>query len=139
MHEAHRHPYIERLAQMYLLRFHHREQFGNRACAAWRQVFVLLLMPWMRKHRVSRQVRIQQSLKSLTANRLIAVEQDKNIVERFGEDVHNAAVTTTAIAKDFVEQTADELVDAFEVSGATAKVAVDTATQGLSHAMKQGG
>ena len=48
-HEAHRHPYIERLAGMYLMRLKHGEYFSGDAGAQWRVVFTLTLMPWLVK------------------------------------------------------------------------------------------
>lgn len=47
----HRHPYIERLGFLYLMKLHHRNDFGTRVGAYWRLLFVLILMPWMRRYR----------------------------------------------------------------------------------------
>lgn len=54
VHEAHRHPYIERLATLYLYRwaYYRRNQFGKTSGACWRLVFVLTLMPWLVRDRV---------------------------------------------------------------------------------------
>ena len=54
VHEAHRHPFIERLATLYLYRWAYcgRNGFGNTPNACWRLVFVLTLMPWFVKDRV---------------------------------------------------------------------------------------
>uniref|UniRef100_A0A7S3UDG6 Uncharacterized protein n=1 Tax=Picocystis salinarum TaxID=88271 RepID=A0A7S3UDG6_9CHLO len=54
VHEAHRHPFIERLATLYLYRWAYRGKsgFGNTPSACWRLIFVLTLMPWFVKDRV---------------------------------------------------------------------------------------
>ena len=49
-HEAHRHPYIERLGVMYMLALRYND-FGSYACTRWRLLFVYALLPWMRKYR----------------------------------------------------------------------------------------
>ena len=51
-HEAHRHPYLERLGVMYLLKLGH-DDFGDYAGTCWRMLFVYALVPWMRKHRIN--------------------------------------------------------------------------------------
>ncbi len=52
-HEAHNHPYIERLSKIYLLKIHHSNNFANDAGTAWRLIFVLTLLPWLRQYRVT--------------------------------------------------------------------------------------
>ena len=44
VHEAHRHPYIERLGVMYMLKLRYGSAFMNRAGTSWRILFVLALM-----------------------------------------------------------------------------------------------
>jgi len=51
-HEAHRHPYIDLLGVIYLMKLQYGDNFGNRAGSTWRLVFVYALMPWMQKYRI---------------------------------------------------------------------------------------
>ena len=61
LHEAHRHPFIERLGAMYLMRLRHKG-FGSNAGGCWRQLFVLTLFPWLLKYRVSHEQRCIESV-----------------------------------------------------------------------------
>jgi hypothetical protein len=54
IHEAHRHMFIERFGLLCLLKLHAGSKFGTRAGSAWRLLFVLITMPWLRKYRVDR-------------------------------------------------------------------------------------
>ena len=65
VHEAHRHPYMERLAQMYVMKAQHRSTFVTEAGAAWRQLILLAYMPWLSKYRVFGEERREQALEAL--------------------------------------------------------------------------
>lgn len=51
-HEAHNHPYIQRLSKIYLLKIRHGSDFANDAGTCWRLIFVLTLFPWLRQYRM---------------------------------------------------------------------------------------
>ena len=51
VHEAHRHPYLDIIGSIYLMRLGHGNQFISNAGSAWRRLFVLALMPWLQKYR----------------------------------------------------------------------------------------
>jgi hypothetical protein len=50
--DAHRHPYIERLGMMYMMKLKHGDKFGKKSSSTWRLLFVFALMPWLRKYRI---------------------------------------------------------------------------------------
>jgi len=50
--DAHRHPYIELLGLMYLMKLRHKDKFGTGSGTAWRLLFVIALMPWLKKKRI---------------------------------------------------------------------------------------
>eukprot|EP00568_Trieres_chinensis_P014101 CAMPEP_0183326472 /NCGR_PEP_ID=MMETSP0160_2-20130417/82261_1 /TAXON_ID=2839 ORGANISM="Odontella Sinensis, Strain Grunow 1884" /NCGR_SAMPLE_ID=MMETSP0160_2 /ASSEMBLY_ACC=CAM_ASM_000250 /LENGTH=611 /DNA_ID=CAMNT_0025494465 /DNA_START=70 /DNA_END=1905 /DNA_ORIENTATION=- len=51
-HEAHRHPYLELLGAMYMMKLRYQENFGRRSGSCWRLLFVYALMPWLSKYRI---------------------------------------------------------------------------------------
>jgi len=52
LHDAHRHPYMERLGQIYMLKLRHSDDFGLPSGSAWRLIVVMALMPWLRRFRI---------------------------------------------------------------------------------------
>jgi hypothetical protein len=50
--EAHRHPWIERLGSMYMMKLRHGDDFARTSGSVWRLLFVFALMPWLRKYRI---------------------------------------------------------------------------------------
>ena len=51
-HEAHRHPYLERIGVMYMMKLRYGDRFGNESGTSWRLLFVYALLPWLRKYRI---------------------------------------------------------------------------------------
>jgi hypothetical protein len=51
-HEAHRHPYMELLGVIYMMKLRHGAQFGNRAGSCWRLIFVHAMLPWLQTFRI---------------------------------------------------------------------------------------
>lgn len=50
--DAHRHPYIERLGMMYIMKLKHGDNFAKRTGSIWRLLFVFALFPWLRQYRI---------------------------------------------------------------------------------------
>lgn len=65
VHEAHHHPYMERLAQMYVMKARYRNTFVSRAGTVWRQLVLLAFLPWMARCRVFGSERRKQALETL--------------------------------------------------------------------------
>ena len=96
VHEAHRHPYLERLAQMYLMKVKHNTSFCSGAGAVWRQLFVQAIMPWARKYRVFNEERLSETMKALSKRRMEIEEDNKGTLARMGEDLGDLKDNATA-------------------------------------------
>jgi hypothetical protein len=87
VHEAHRHPYIERLGAMYLMRLRHPSFASNDACACWRQLLVLTLMPWLMKYRVFHEQRSIESLQDQASEKAVQAEEDREALAEMAGDI----------------------------------------------------
>ena len=102
VHEAHRHPYLERLAQVYLMKLAHPQKFcGTRAGVVWRQLAVLALCPWLSRYRVLGQDRLAMRAYSVDEDEL--QQDERGIEEIFLQDgvvgdVHAAVGEAGALA-----------------------------------------
>ena len=52
LHESHKHPWLEVLGKLYLMKFRHRENFISSAGYSYRLIFTLSLLPYLRKYRL---------------------------------------------------------------------------------------
>jgi hypothetical protein len=71
IHDAHRHPYMERWGLLYLLKLRHGASFGTPAGAAWRILLTLALMPWLRNYRVYPQLQASEWLSARHSSALV--------------------------------------------------------------------
>lgn len=126
LHEAHRHPYLERLAQMYLMKIRH-ETFVSNAGAVWRQLFVLAVMPWMRKHRVFSEERLSQAIEALSKRRLEAEEEAKGLPTRLEEDVIGMQHAVGSAGADGVASVAAAAENTIAITGHAFKFVADVA------------
>jgi hypothetical protein len=80
VHEAHRHPFIDRLGTMYLMCLRHKT-FGTNAGACWRQLFTLTLMPWLMKYRMFHEQRSMESLRDQESELELQKDEDKEYLQ----------------------------------------------------------
>jgi len=104
-HDAHRHPYIERLGTMYLMKLKH-DGFGTDAGCCWRQLFVVALMPWLTKHRVFNDERFEAALIEFKQKQL---EREEETKEK-SKDAHLKVV-------GFVTTMGNELIEGIATGG----------------------
>ena len=75
-HEAHRHPYLERIGVMYMMKLRYGDRFGNEAGTAWRLLFVYALLPWLRKYRIGGDGADDEVVRSLRSTHLTINKSD---------------------------------------------------------------
>jgi len=86
VHEAHRHPYLERLAQMYLMKLRNEKSFICDAGAVWRQLAVMVLFPWMIKYRVHDKDRQAEAMAELRREEIYRRHRNQlRLAKRFTE------------------------------------------------------
>jgi hypothetical protein len=101
LHDAHRHPYIERLGMMYMMKLVHGDGLANRAGSCWRLLMVLVLMPWLRKYRIQTSEQESLELNNNTNEEPLAVNGSADDEElqlskenkRAAKQPHHAAVS----------------------------------------------
>jgi hypothetical protein len=127
VHEAHRHPYIERLGAMYLMRLRHKD-FGNAANACWRQIFIVTLMPWLMKYHVTFEHRCSDSLKDQEVESEIERDEDKHVGAILSDEVYRNVLGAGAGVYEMAE-------GGVNVAAAAGKAAmVDVPRQGMNRA-----
>ncbi|KAL7521007.1 hypothetical protein ACHAWX_005701 [Stephanocyclus meneghinianus] len=87
-HEAHRHPYLERIGVMYMMKLRYGDRFGSEAGTSWRLLFVYALFPWLRKYRIRGEDSLMAEVKSTGE----VVQSTKNILSCLSPKVENKEV-----------------------------------------------
>jgi len=118
VHDAHRHPYIERLSQMYLMKLRHGDKFCSKAGSAWRQLLLSAIMPWITKYRVFSDER--------RIDALLEAKEEEERVENERKIYHSVVRRRVSIVGGAV---GSEVVDVGkELAGAGTDVTVDVAS-----------
>jgi len=63
LHDAHRHPLIDRLGLVFMLKLKHGPNFGGTANQRWRMLFTYTMMPWLRKYLLAKDVLVEETLR----------------------------------------------------------------------------
>lgn len=115
VHEAHRHPYIERIGAMYLMRLRHKSFASSDACACWRQLFVLTLLPWLMKHRVFEEQRGSESLRDQESEREVKADEDRELFTEMAGDMMGATVNIATIVDQGAKKVGNVGLEAVDV------------------------
>lgn len=95
VHEAHRHPYIERITQMLLMRIQ-SDRFVSAEGSAWRLLLVQAFMPWLKKYRVLPKARIDTAQRDLDYRQEEIEEDSKTLASRLKEDLKDDTLVVFA-------------------------------------------
>jgi hypothetical protein len=94
VHDAHRHPFLERISAMYLMKLRYKN-FGTDAGSCWRQIFVVTLMPWLMKYHVIYEKRCFDALRDVASEAKVEYEENKDFTQDvvgLGENVRDQAI-----------------------------------------------
>lgn len=111
LHEAHRHPYIERLGVIYMMKLKHGNKFCTEAGSAWRLIFVVALMPWLRKYRILGTNDLDINELSLVSNAQKDDDEHDNLSDNYDgikyplEEQNETSTESNDIKSDIVENT----------------------------------
>jgi len=100
VHEAHRHPYIERLAQMYLMKLRYKTFCNSNAATAWRQLAVVAFFPWLAKHRVFNEERLTEARHALDERHQERQQHVDDQNKGIQAVLHTAAAAADGVTKD---------------------------------------
>ena len=108
IHEAHRHPLVERFGLLCLLKLRYGSEFGTRAGSAWRLLYVLTLMPWLRKYRVSNGSMTDLEEQILAWKAQLVDESDEKVRMELEENIRSMQERLSLLQKSRPEIYSDE-------------------------------
>jgi len=83
---------MERLAVMYLLKLRYGDEFGNSAGGLWRLIFVLALMPWLRRYRLADELfEVEKDITKADVEEALAEGEETELVTRLSKKDENGA------------------------------------------------
>lgn len=109
-HEAHRHPYLELMGVIYLMKLRYGEHFGNRAGSTWRLIFVYALMPWLSKYRILREVKAEDEVTEDNVRFFGSRDTNQRGENHEDEEVPGARSSLIAQFKNLRNSYRDELI-----------------------------